>query len=48
VGSSDLSGIFQTDLNTPNGLTIGMRNNNVQANENMVVYAKSFIRYNII
>jgi hypothetical protein len=42
------SGIFQTDLNTPNGLTIGMRNNNVQANENMVVYAKSFIRYNII
>jgi len=44
------SGIFQTDLNTPNSLVIRMKNNNAnaQGNENMVVYAKSFIRYNII
>lgn len=42
------SGIFQTDLSTPNSLIIRMKNNNAQANENLVVYAKSFIRYNII
>jgi hypothetical protein len=42
------SGIFQTDLNTPNSLIIRMKNNNTQGNENLVVYAKSFIRYNII
>jgi hypothetical protein len=42
------SGVFQTDLNTPNSLVIRMKNNNAQANENLVVYAKSFIRYNII
>lgn len=42
------SGIFQTDLNTPNSLVIRMKNNNAQTNENLVVYAKSFIRYNII
>ena len=42
------SGIFQTDLNTPNSLVIRMKNNNAQGNENLVIYAKSFIRYNII
>lgn len=42
------SGIFKTDLNTPNSLIIRMKNNNAQANEDLIVYAKSFIRYNII
>jgi hypothetical protein len=42
------SGLFQTDGTTPNSLIINMKNNNGGAAENLVVYAKSFIRYNVI
>lgn len=42
------SGLFQTDGTTPNSLIINMKNNNVGGAENLVVFAKSFIRYNVI
>lgn len=42
------SGLFQTDGVTPNSLVISLKNNNANAGENLVVYAKSFIRYNLI
>jgi hypothetical protein len=42
------SGLFQTDGTTPNSLIINMKNNNGGAAENLVVYAKSFIKYNVI
>jgi hypothetical protein len=42
------SGLFQTDGTTPNSLIINMKNNNAGPTEYLVVYAKSFIRYNVI
>jgi hypothetical protein len=42
------SGIFQTDGTTPNSLVINVRNNCANAGENLVVYAKSFLKYNVI
>jgi hypothetical protein len=42
------SGLFQTDNTTPNSLIINMKNNNSGVGENLVVYAKSFITYNVI
>ena len=42
------SGIFQTDGTTPNSLVINVRNNCLNSGENLVVYAKSFMKYNVI
>lgn len=42
------SGLFQTDGTTPNSLVINMKNNNGGAAENLVVYAKSFLKHNIV
>lgn len=42
------SGIFQTDGTTPNNLIINIKNNCANAGENLVVYAKSFMKYNVI
>jgi hypothetical protein len=42
------SGIFQTDGTTPNNLIINIRNNCANSGENLVVYAKSFMKYNVI
>lgn len=42
------SGLFQTDGTTPNSLVINIRNNCLNAGENLVVYAKSFLKYNVI
>jgi hypothetical protein len=42
------SGIFQTDGTTPNSLVINIRNNCLNPGENLVVYTKSFMKYNVI
>jgi hypothetical protein len=42
------SGLFQTDGTTPNSLIINIRNNCTNAGENLVVYTKSFMKYNVI
>ena len=42
------SGLFQTDGTTPNSLVINIRNNCLNGGENLVVYAKSFMKYNVI
>jgi hypothetical protein len=42
------SGVFQTDGTTPNSIIINMKNNCLNAGENLIIYAKSFIKYNVI
>jgi hypothetical protein len=42
------SGLFQTDGTTPNSLIINVKNNCANPGENLVVYAKSFMKYNVI
>ena len=42
------SGIFQTDAVTANNLRINIKNNNTVQNDQLTVYAKSFMKYNIL
>jgi hypothetical protein len=42
------SGMFQTDAQNANSLIINIKNNNTTQSDQLVVYAKSFLKYNII
>ena len=42
------SGIFQTDAQIANNLRINIKNNNTAQNDQLIVYAKSFMKYNIL
>lgn len=42
------SGIFQTDGTTPNSIIINIKNNCANPGENLVVYAKSFMKHNVV
>lgn len=42
------SGIFQTDAQAANNLVINIKNNNTTQSDQLIVYAKSFMKYNIL
>jgi hypothetical protein len=42
------SGIFQTDSQNANNLIINIKNNNTTQSDQLIVRAKSFMKYNII
>lgn len=42
------SGIFQTDAVNPNSLIINIKNNNTTLSDQLIVRAKSFMKYNIL
>lgn len=42
------SGIFQTNAQTANNLVINVKNNNTTQSDQLIVYAKSFMKYNIL
>ena len=42
------SGIFQTDAQTANNLVINIKNNNTTLSDQLIVRAKSFMKYNIL